>query len=568
MKLALIQFNPVVGDIPGNARRIAERANDAAANGADCIVFPELALVGYPPRDLLVQDGFLDDAMCAAHDLAPILPRSATVLVGAPWNDSPDIHHSATNSVIVYQHGKATDRYDKRLLPTYDVFDEHRYFRPGNKPLVIDVASTTIGIAICEDLWKGIDVFGVSPYPGSDPVRELIEAGAELIVSPSGSPFALTKQTRQRDILLHHARELGVPIASINQVGGNDDLVFDGFAAVIAPQNNADPLLVATGELFTEQTVYCEFPIAEQHPAPDPFTTNPTRRLFNALVLGVRDYCTKTGFTRAVIGLSGGIDSAVCACIAVAALGADNVLGIAMPSRYSSDHSVADAIELAANLHFPCPTAPISAPHDVLERELHQLFETMGAPTERDTTEENVQARIRGLMLMAVSNKTGRILLSTGNKSETAVGYSTLYGDMNGGLAVLSDITKRQVYDIARLVNGTPALVASSAPPVPESTITKPPSAELRPDQKDQDSLPPYDTLDEIIERYVDRHQPPRTIARESGIDPKLVARIIRMIDVNEYKRKQLPIGIKVSATAFGRGRRRPIAQRYAPPTE
>jgi NAD+ synthase (glutamine-hydrolysing) len=566
MKLALVQFNPVVGDISGNADRIAQRANEAADSGADLILFPELALVGYPPRDLLVQGGFLDDAMRTANELATRLPQSATVLLGSPWNDKPDKHLRATNSVIVYQRGSITNRYDKRLLPTYDVFDEHRYFHPGERPLVIDVAGVRVGIAICEDLWKGVDAFGVSLYHGADPMRELVDAGAQLVVSPSGCPFAHLKQTRQRDILINHARDLGVPLASINQVGGNDDLIFDGYAAVYAPTPQGEPTLVAASELFAEQTVYCDLPTANPSPLPDPLESDPTLRLFDALVLGLRDYCAKTGFSRAVIGLSGGIDSAVCACIATAALGAKNILGVAMPSRYSSEHSVTDALDLAATLGIDCEPAPINEPHDVLERELRDLFVRIGAPPKPDITEENVQARIRGLMLMAVSNKTGRILLSTGNKSETAVGYSTLYGDMNGGLAVLSDVTKRQVYAIAHLVNESPALVRCAEPPVPESTITKPPSAELRPDQKDQDSLPEYDTLDEIIERYVERRQAPAVIVRESGHDAALVARIVRMIDLNEYKRKQLPIGLKVSSVAFGYGRRRPIAQRYRPP--
>ena len=568
MKIALVQFNPVVGDIVGNADRIVQRSIDAAANGADLILFPELALVGYPPRDLLVQGGFLQDTMHTARALAGRLPFTATVLVGAPWNDEPEKHIRSTNSVIVYQGGAITDRYNKRLLPTYDVFDEHRYFRPGDRPLVIDVAGLRVGIAICEDLWKGVDAFGVSLYHGVDPMQELVDAGARLIVSPSGCPFACLKQARQRDILINHVRDLGVPIASINQVGGNDDLIFDGYAAVYTPTPGGEPALTAVGTLFAEQTVYCDTTTTNPPALPDPLESDQTHRLFDALVLGLRDYCTKTGFRQAVIGLSGGIDSAVCACIAVAALGAGNILGIAMPSRYSSEHSVSDATDLADALGINCEIAPIKAPHDVLEVELRDLFARIGASTDPDATEENVQARIRGLMLMAVSNKTGRILLSTGNKSETAVGYSTLYGDMNGGLAVLSDVTKRQVYAVARLVNESPVLVSCAIPPVPESTITKPPSAELRPDQKDQDSLPPYDTLDEIIERYVARHQSPRQIVAETGIDPALAARITRMIDLNEYKRKQLPIGLKVSSVAFGFGRRRPIAQRYSPPTQ
>ncbi len=583
MRLALAQFNPTVGDIPGNAKALAgwiARARDA---GADLVVFPELALTGYPPRDLLLQDGFLDEVMRAAEELAGATADSPiTVILGAPWTErastgaDSDIS-GVTNSLIVMSSGRITSRYDKRLLPTYDVFDEDRYFRPGSRPLTLDVAGVRVGLSVCEDLWKGADAGAADRYAGrADPVDDLIAAGARLILNPSASPFVLGKGARQREIVSRHVKTRRVAVATVNQVGGNDDLLFDGHAAVYVPvaSDNAGSVearLVAAGPGFAEQLVLFDLPADESRWPGLPAVIDPRvqasreQLLWNALVIGVRDYCRKTGFSSCLLGLSGGIDSAVTACIAAAALGPGRTLGVAMPSRFSSEGSVTDAQSLADALAMRMLTIPIEDGHAAMERTLAPAFAELGADPIHGVTEENVQSRLRGLILMAISNKTGAILLTTGNKSELAVGYCTLYGDMNGGLAVLSDVTKQDVYRLAEWINANHAQAGFRQPPISRSCITKPPSAELRPNQTDQDSLPPYDTLDQIIERYVERRESPRRIVAETGFDPALVRRIVRLIDVNEYKRKQMPVGLKVTSLTFGPGRRRPIAQGYRP---
>jgi len=585
MRLALIQMNPTIGDMPGNAAIVAARAGDAARGGADLIVFPELALTGYPPRDLLLHEGFLDAVRREALALAarPAL-AAATVMLGAPWKPRPsdpvpgswDEAARITNSVLVLRNGRIDARYDKRLLPTYDVFDEDRYFRPGDRPLVIEVAGVRVGVSVCEDLWRGFDAGVASRYEGrADPVDELVALGAQLIVNPSASPFVVGKGRRQRDILTSHVLRHGVAVAAVNQVGGNDDLIFDGHAAAYIPVGSAtsrSARLIAAGPGFDDGIVIIDLP-ADPAAWPtlpevrDPLlTSDDMSHLWRALVLGVRDYCRKTGFSRALIGVSGGIDSAVVAAIAAAALGPSNVLGVAMPSRYSSPGSVTDAKALADATGIGFIEVPIREPHRVVTDLLQPAYRAIGAPNaevENDLTDENLQSRLRGLSLMAISNKTGAILLTTGNKSELAVGYCTLYGDMNGGLAVLSDVPKVDVYRLARWVNANAAACGFARAPIPESTITKPPSAELRPDQKDQDSLPPYEVLDAVIERYVEKMQSPSRIARETGIDAALVAKIARMIDGAEFKRKQMPIGLKVTGVAFGRGRRRPVVQRF-----
>ena len=588
MRLALVPCNPTVGDLPANRAMLADRLRDAAEHSSDLIVFPELALTGYPPRDLLLQEGFLE----AVRDEATALAKHVGdqwVLVGAPWKSrrasshppsSPSSQKSGTfdpagvitNSVLIMHQGAIVARYDKRLLPTYDVFDEDRYFHPGDQPVVIDVAGVRVGISICEDLWRAADVGAADRYAGEpDPVAELVRAGARLVVNPSASPFFLSKGQTQRDILTRHVADHSIAIAAVNQLGGNDDLIFDGHAVVYLPTTPNASNLVAVGDAFAGDTVYVDIPADDQQwsgvaPINDPLlTSHPMHDLWRALTLGVRDYLYKTGFSTCVLGLSGGIDSAVTACIAAGALGADNVLGVAMPSRYSSPGSVHDAEALAHTLHCKLVAVPITDAHAIVEQSLQPAFLDVGVTTEQGVAEENIQARLRGLVLMAFSNKINSILLTTGNKSELAVGYCTLYGDMNGGLAVLADVTKVQVYELARWINDNHTTCNFPSPPIPESTLTKPPSAELRPDQTDQDTLPPYDILDEVVDRYVEGRQSISRITRETGFEADLVQRIVRLIDINEYKRKQMPVGLKVTNLAFGKGRRRPIAQRYHP---
>jgi NAD+ synthase (glutamine-hydrolysing) len=575
MRLALVQFNPVVGDVRTNARRAGEWIRRAAAERADLVVFPELALTGYPPRDLLFQDGFGQATRDAARALAAEV-RGPTVMLGAPWRPAPGGPAAdswsdtarLTNSVLVMRAGRIAWRYDKRLLPTYDVFDEDRYFAPGESPLVIDVMGVRVGVSVCEDLWRGADAGIADRYAvRADPVADLVRAGATLIVNPSASPFVLGKGERQRRILTRHVAQSRVAVAAVNQVGGNDDLIFDGHAAVYAPSTSG-PRLVAAGAGFEEGLVCIDVPAEvgawQPRDVPDPLLTTPREELlWRALVLGVRDYCAKTGFTSCALGLSGGIDSALTACVAAAALGPANVTGVALPSRFSSQGSLDDAAELATRLGVRFTTVPIETMHAAAEQTLAPVWSTLGASAEPGVTEENVQSRVRGLLMMAVSNKTGAILLTTGNKSELAVGYCTLYGDMNGGLAVLSDVTKMDVYRLSRWINDNFASAGFASPPIPAASIDKPPSAELRPNQTDQDSLPPYDVLDQIIERYVERRQSAASIVRETAFDAALVSRITRLIDIAEYKRRQMPTGLKVTSNAFGPGRRWPIAQGY-----
>lgn len=589
MRIALVQTNPTIGALRANAAGIARYAQQAADSGARLIVFPELALTGYPPRDLLMQDGFLRDVRAVALELRAELPDGPTIVVGSPWRPPIDTtrpddwsdHARPTNSALIYRDGHLIERYDKRLLPTYDVFDEHRYFKPGRRAVVVDVDGVGVGISICEDLWRGVDVGLDERYANEpDPVQELVDAGAAIIVNPSASPFAVSKRHRQREIVAGHVAQHGVWVVTTNQVGGNDDLVFDGHAAAYTPRPSSDgkeagPRLIAAGPGFEEAVVLADLGVSPGSVTPattvDPLqASDRLELLWKALVLGVRDYCRKTGFGSVLLGLSGGIDSALVACIAAAAIGPEKVLSVAMPARHSSAGSVTDAEQLAATLGMRLLTIPIEPMHATAETTLAPAFEALGCDPSPGITEENLQSRLRGVTLMALSNKTGAMLLTTGNKSELAVGYCTLYGDMNGGLAVLSDITKQDVYALARWVNANSATTglagdADGQGPIPASTLTKPPSAELRPGQRDQDTLPPYELLDDCIERYVERLQDPKAIVEETGYDPTVVARIVRLIDLNEYKRKQMPIGLKVTTIAFGRGRRRPLAQGYRP---
>ena len=568
MRLALAQINPTVGDLDGNSQLIAECCALAAERRADLVVFPELCLCGYPPKDLLLHEDFVAAHAERAEALGGACSKGMTLVLGVPMRGPAG---GITNSLLAFRDGVRVARYDKRLLPTYDVFDENRYFIPGRVPVVLEIGGLRIGLAICEDLWKGEDAGFAARYTGDpDPVDELVNAGADVVIAPSASPFVLGKSKRHRDILARHARRYGVHVVSVNQVGGNDDLVFEGHSCVISP-GAAGAALVAAARGFEPDLVIHEIASggsAPPAPLADPaLSAAPESLLWKALVLGVRDYCRKTGFRTALLGISGGIDSALVACIGVAALGPRNVTGVAMPGPYSSEHSKRDAFALADRLGIARATVPIARPMEGFRGALDPVFKELGlstlGQTLPDLTEENLQSRLRGTALMALSNRTGAIVLTTGNKSELAVGYCTLYGDMNGGLAVLSDVTKQQVYALSRWINANHRECGFDSPPIPEASITKAPSAELRPNQTDQDSLPPYDVLDAIIERYVELRQGPQTIAREAGFEPALVAKVARMIDISEYKRKQAAVGIKVTSVAFGSGRRVPIAQRW-----
>jgi NAD+ synthetase len=580
MKLALVQLNPTVGAIEANAAMIVKRIEEARAAGADVVVFPELALCGYPPKDLLLHEGFVDENASVAKRIGEQHTKGITVVFGAAL-PADEEHASGSravqriaNSLLVYRDGAFVDYYDKRLLPTYDVFDENRYFTPGKRVVVFDCKGVKCGLSICEDLWKGEDAGFASRYEdAADPVVELAAAGAKVILSPSASPFVMGKGQRHREILKKHAVRHGAYVAAVNQVGGNDDLIFDGHAAVYDPSGR----LIAAGPGFEEHVLVVDLggrglggPDAPRRGSllevsdPVQMASN-EEQLFKALVLGTRDYCRKTGFKSAVLGISGGIDSAVVAAIGVAALGAGNVTGLVMPSKYSSEHSKSDAYELAKRLGMRAATVPIEEPVTGFRKVIDPLFASMELATLGsklpDLAEENLQSRVRGTTLMAFSNRTGAIVLTTGNKSEMAVGYATLYGDMNGGLAVLIDVGKQLVYRLARWMNTNWKACGFAAPPIPEGSITKAPSAELRPDQTDQDSLPPYEQLDVVIERYVERKQSPSTIVKETGLDEAMVRRVARMIDIAEYKRKQAAVGLKVTTVAFGSGRRVPIAQ-------
>lgn len=622
MRLVLVPMNPTVGDVEGNTRLVIDAIESARRAHADLVVLPELCLCGYPPKDLLLQEGFVGACTAAAKCIGEQHTSGLTAVYGVPLPvDSQHPEGPIANALLAYRDGQLVAYYDKRLLPTYDVFDEDRYFTPGGRAVVIEVPvrarsasegappfdrarsaseclPVRVGLAICEDLWRGDDAGFSSRYHGvADPVEELIAAGARIIISPSASPFVLGKHEKHRAICQAHAERHRCWVASVNQAGANDELIFDGHAMAIGP----DGAPVARNRLFKEQPlVFDLLPAtaaatieARKASSEDPLTKAlaailPARGerpsllndliapdvpnehlLFLALTTGIRDYLRKTGFKDAIIGLSGGIDSALTAALAVAAIGKENVLGVAMPSKYSSGHSVEDAYELATNLGMRCVTIPIEAPvtgfRDVLNPALEaQGFEPLGR-TLPDLSEENLQSRARGTILMALSNRTGAIVLTTGNKSELAVGYCTLYGDMNGGLAVLSDVSKHWVYALSRWINANAQICGFALPPIPQRSIDKVPSAELRPDQTDQDSLPPYPVLDEILRRYVEARQSPTRIAREARLDESLVRKIVRMIDVSEYKRKQAAIGLKVTTVAFGSGRRWPIAQRWKP---
>jgi NAD+ synthase (glutamine-hydrolysing) len=553
MIIALAQINPTVGDIANNIAKHSEFIARAKQAGAQVVVFPELSVTGYPPKDLLLKPSFVDDNIAAVHTIA----REATgieVIVGFADRNAEPIGRPLRNAAAVLRDGKLASIHYKTLLPTYDVFDESRYFEPGARSArnqLIDLAGCKVGLSICEDLWNDERLIARRLYH-QNPIADLDAAGAEVMINCSASPFVVDKHEFRIKLFGEQARRFNNPLIYVNQVGGNDELIFDGNSCVF----DAAGELIANAKAFEEDLLVVEVGSCSTiKPQTSNFNsqTSPLESIYNALLLGLRDYVRKCNFKSVVLGLSGGIDSALVCALAVDALGKDKVVGVGMPSRFSSDHSVADARQLAANLGIEFHIVPISSVHDAYETLLTPFFKGR----ERDITEENLQARVRGAILMAFSNKFGHLLLTTANKSESAVGYSTLYGDMCGGLAVIQDVPKTTVWELSRWINNHHGREV-----IPRNSIEKVPSAELRPNQTDQDSLPPYDLLDEIIERYVERDMGAQQIIAE-GFDAATVTRVIKLIDRSEYKRRQAAPGLKVTSRAFGFGRRMPIAQNY-----
>lgn len=547
MKIALAQTNTTVGDLQGNAERILRFARQAADSHADVVVFPELTLTGYPPRDLLEKQSFLDrterQLECIARESAG-LPLA--IICGTVTRTGSSSGNPIYNTAAVLRGGCVVFRQNKMLLPSYDVFDEKRYFEPAAKqsPLCLDKAP--VALTVCEDAWNDKQYWERRLY-SRDPVEELASAGAGLLISINASPYHMGKRAQRHEIFAATARRFGLPIVYVNQVGGNDQLVFDGASFAMDPHGN----LVASAASFEEDLVFfdSETLTGDRH---DNYPDE-CEAVYQALVVGTRDYIRKCGFERVIIGLSGGIDSSLTAAIAVDAVGKDNVTGVGMPGPYSSDHSVTDARDLAHNLGIRFELISIRKQYEACLEALTPVLHD-GAV---GVTEENLQSRLRGATLMALSNKWGALVLTTGNKSELAVGYCTLYGDMCGGLAVISDVPKTLVYALSRVAN------KHHCNAIPENVFVKAPSAELRPNQKDTDSLPEYDVLDQILRCYVESYQSPNEIAESLHLPLALVRDIVNKVDRNEYKRQQAAPGLKVTTKAFGIGRRFPIAQRF-----
>ena len=545
MKLALAQFNPTVGDFAGNTARILALAARAKERGADLAVFSELCICGYLPQDLLERPAFIDRNQKELKQLAAKLPLPA--IVGFVGKNKNGTGSGIANKAALLSGGKIVFEQSKMLLPTYDVFDESRYFQPAAEQKVFGFGGEMLGITICEDVWNDKNFWAVRRYD-RDPVTELAAQGTSVIINISASPYTIDKRALRVDMLRSIALSHQLPIVYVNQVGGNDSLIFDGASVALT----LDGKVAAQAAAFQEDLILFDTTTGEGEIHKQP--PEEIAYAFQALVLGTRDYVHKCRFEKALVGLSGGIDSAVVAAIAVEALGAENVLGVSMPGPYSSQGSIADAKAVAQNLGIEMKTIPISGVFDAYLATLKPVF----GSRKPDVTEENVQARIRGNYLMALSNKFGSMVLSTGNKSELAVGYCTLYGDMAGGLAVISDVPKLMVYELAKFINRQRQII-------PRETIEKPPSAELRPNQKDEDSLPPYDVLDRILKAYIEDLRSPQEIADKYGFDLKLVREIALLVDRTEYKRKQAAPGLKITSRAFGFGRPFPIAQRFIP---
>ncbi|NJL91466.1 MAG: NAD+ synthase [Coleofasciculaceae cyanobacterium SM2_1_6] len=577
MKIAIAQLNPTIGDLINNSNQILQAAQQVADQGVDLLITPELSLCGYPPRDLLLKSSFLAAMTEQLAQLASQLPPDLYVLVGTIQpNSEAEIKGQKPlfNSVACLYQGQVQEYFQKRLLPTYDVFDEDRYFAPGEKTGIFRMVDrsqssspeltpelnpesnpesgqeVTIGVTICEDLWNDEEFWGKRSY-GVNPIAELGAIPVDLVVNLSASPYCVGKQKVREAMISHSAKHYQRAIIYVNQVGGNDDLIFDGGSFACDRTGK----LIHRAATFRPDLTILEFDRNDLLPGEikTPAGTTPGE-IWQALVLGVQDYARKCGFQQVVLGLSGGVDSALVAAIATAALGAENVWGILMPSPYSSEHSVSDALELAQILGIHTQTLPIGDLMQGFDRTLEPLF----AGTKFGIAEENIQSRSRGTLLMAIANKFGYLLLSTGNKSEMAVGYCTLYGDMNGGLAVIADVPKTQVYAVCDWLNATHPQLK-----IPQHILTKAPSAELKPGQVDQDSLPAYEILDEILDRLICQHQSPTEIIT-AGFDRPIVEQVVKLVTRAEFKRRQAPPGLKITDRAFGTGWRMPIAARWS----
>src|SRR4028118_61480 len=565
MKIAIAQLNPTIGDLFGNSHLILEAAKKAEVEGANLLLTPELSLIGYPPRDLLLNPSFIAAAGAQLQQLAQALPPKLAVIAGTVVPNANAVQlggKSLFNSAVVLQNGAVKKVFHKRLLPTYDVFDEDRYLAPGENSNYFTIGELKIGVTICEDLWNNEEFWGKRSYAG-DPVSDLVKLGVDLVVNLSASPYSTGKRGVRSAMLQHSVIRCGIPIIYANQIGGNDDIIFDGSSFAV---NRKGDLIQVLASFETDLTVL-QYDQAKQDLVGSnqqsaagieaaPLSFYPAvgnAEIWAALVLGVRDYVRKCGFSKVVLGLSGGIDSALVAAIASCAIGPENVLGVLMPSPYSSDHSVNDALELARNLGIAIAQMPIGDLMETYDRTLADLF----VNTTFGIAEENIQSRIRGNLLMAISNKFGHLLLSTGNKSEMSVGYCTLYGDMNGGLAVISDVPKTRVYSLCRWVNSelengkNDALLGKKI--IPVDIINKARSAELKPGQVDQDSLPAYDVLDDILQRFIEHHESAQQIIA-AGHDEAVVKRVAKLVTQAEFKRRQAAPGLKISDRAFGTG--------------
>ncbi|MDC0646770.1 NAD+ synthase [Opitutales bacterium] len=539
MKIGIAQINTTVGDLTGNFEILRCAYDELSSDGADLVIFPELALSGYPPRDLLLKKRFGEDCAEKLNQFAK-LTGECPALLGYPEKIGLKQSRSYYNSAALCFDGEVKQVFRKRLLPTYDVFDEDRYFESGKSPLYFSLLGKKIAVSICEDIWNSN-----GNQHSENPITDIAKEKLDLLINLSASPWHVDKKMQRSSILQEVVQKINCPLVYVNSVGGNDELIFDGSSVVL--DSSANPTHFSPS--FESS---CQIVDLEKTVPIEPLKDNELQCIRQAIVLGLRDYTHKSGFKKGLIGLSGGIDSALTAALAVEALGRDNVIGISLPSSISSDHSKEDARDLAENLGIEYHTLPIQKIVDSAESELAPLFAGMSP----DVTEENLQARSRGLLLMAVSNKLGALLLTTGNKSELAVGYCTLYGDMCGGLAVISDIPKTKVFALARHMNLDGEII-------PLSTIEKPPSAELRPDQKDSDSLPEYNILDGILQSYIEDGLSIHAII-DQGYTEHTVRRIVGLVDRNEYKRKQAAPGLKITSLAFGIGRRMPIVQKYS----
>jgi NAD+ synthetase len=550
MRLGLLQLNPTIGAFAANREKLLAAYARAVSRGAEFVLAPELFLCGYPPRDLLLREDFIAANLAALHETAANIGE-IPLCVGYVEKNSERPGRALKNAAAVLQHGRIIWRTAKSLLPTYDVFDEDRYFEPAKKVEPFVFNGKKLGITICEDIWNDED-FWLERLYRRDPVRELIAQGAEMILNISASPWHDGKEKTRLEMLRRVARDEKIPLAQVNAVGANDELIFDGHSVALDARGE----VIALGKGFAEDVLVVDLAktFNNQHSTPNIQFPPREELLFSALSLGIRDYVHKCGFKSVILGLSGGIDSALIAVIAADALGAENVWGVSLPARYSSSGSLTDAEKLAKNLGIRYDVLPIEPVFNLVEAQLKNVF----AGTQPNEAEENIQSRLRGVTLMALSNKFGALVLTTGNKSEMAVGYCTLYGDMNGALAPIADVLKTDVYKIARWVNREREII-------PTDSIAKPPSAELRPGQTDQDSLPPYEILDAILDLYVVKNLSKAEIITR-GLDAAVVNDVVNKINFSEYKRRQAAPGLKVSPRAFGMGRRIPVAQKFRTP--